>query len=82
MVSENVRRLQRLLNNDPDTRVAETGVGSAGNETNYFGSLTREAVKKFQKKYGIVSSGDESTAGYGLVGPKTRAKLAEIFGGQ
>ncbi|PIR70448.1 MAG: hypothetical protein COU46_01395 [Candidatus Niyogibacteria bacterium CG10_big_fil_rev_8_21_14_0_10_42_19] len=74
-----VRRLQQLLNSDPDTQIAESGVGSSGNETEYFGSLTREALKKFQKKYNIISTGDENTTGYGLLGPKTRAKLAEVF---
>lgn len=45
--------------------------------TGYFGSLTREAVEKFQEKYGIANEGD---AGYGLVGPKTRAKINELLG--
>lgn len=40
--------------------------------TGYFGSLTLEAVKKFQIKFGIAKAGD---SGYGFVGPKTRAKL-------
>ena len=76
-----VKRLQQLLNSDPDTRVAASGVGSSGNETNYYGSLTEKAVQKFQAKYGVVSSGTPDTTGYGLVGPKTRAKLAEVFSG-
>ena len=77
-----VKRLQRLLNSDPNTKLAESGVGSPGNETSYFGPITRNAVKKFQKKYNIVSFGDEKSTGYGLVGPKTRAKLREVFGGE
>jgi peptidoglycan hydrolase-like protein with peptidoglycan-binding domain len=44
----------------------------------YFGSLTKAAVEKFQMKYGVVSSA--SDAGYGYVGPMTRAKLKEVFG--
>ena len=75
-----VLNLQVFLNSDPDTRVASDGVGSSGNETTYFGSLTREAVRKFQAKYNIVSEGNENTTGYGLIGPKTRAKIAEISG--
>ena len=47
--------------------------------TGYYGTLTEAAVKKFQAKYGIVSSGSPSTTGYGLVGPKTREKLNEIY---
>jgi peptidoglycan hydrolase-like protein with peptidoglycan-binding domain len=72
-----VKRLQVLLNSDPSTRVAETGMGSSGNETEYFGPATARAVKKFQTKYQIATPG---VSGYGLVGPKTRAKLAELFG--
>ncbi|MBU2597318.1 MAG: peptidoglycan-binding protein [Planctomycetes bacterium] len=74
-----VKRLQQLLNSDPDTCLVKDGVGSPGNETDYFGSLTEKAVKKFQKKYGIVSSGAPQTTGYGCVGRKTRAKLVEVF---
>ena len=44
----------------------------------YYGSLTEKAVQKFQEKYSVVKSGEE---GYGVVGPKTRGKLLEIFGG-
>ena len=70
-----VKKLQLILNSDSDTQIASSGVGSPGNETNYYGSLTRKAVEKFQVKYGIAKSGDE---GYGTVGPKTRAKLNEL----
>lgn len=74
--NSDVKRLQQLLNSGADTRIAESGIGSPGNETNYFGSLTEKAVQKFQEKYGIAKAGDP---GYGYVGPKTRAKLQEIF---
>src|SRR3989344_1773920 len=68
---EDVKRLQQLLNSDLDTRIAASGVGSPGQETEFFGSLSGQAVQKFQVKYGVANPGD---AGYGLVGPKTRAK--------
>ncbi|PIP73507.1 MAG: hypothetical protein COW88_01790 [Candidatus Lloydbacteria bacterium CG22_combo_CG10-13_8_21_14_all_47_15] len=77
--SDEVKRLQQLLNSDTDTIISSSGVGSPGNETDYFGSLTEKAVQKFQAKYGVVSSGSPDTTGYGLVGPATRAKLAEVF---
>lgn len=44
--------------------------------TGYFGVTTRDAVRKFQLKYNIASSG----TGFGRCGPKTRAKLNELFG--
>lgn len=49
--------------------------------TGFFGALTEKAVQRFQAKYSIVSSGTPATTGYGRVGPKTRAKLNEVFGG-
>lgn len=41
-------------------------------ETGYFGVLTTQAVINFQKKYGITPTAP-------VVGPKTKAKLNEIF---
>ena len=70
-----VKSLQIILNKDTDTQVSATGDGSPGNETDYFGSLTLRAVEKFQEKYEIALPGD---SGYGIVGPKTRAKLNEL----
>ncbi len=42
----------------------------------YFGSITRDAVQKFQVKYGITGPG---VGGYGRVGPKTLAKLNALY---
>lgn len=72
MRGADVRTLQVILNRDPRTRIAESGPGSPGQETELFGSLTRRAVQKFQELHGIASSGN---LGYGYVGPQTRAKL-------
>jgi len=73
--SSEIKELQMLLNRDPATRVAVTGPGSAGNETDKLGPATLAAIKKFQVKHGIARPG---VIGYGLLGPKTRAKLNEL----
>lgn len=69
-----VMNLQKVLNSDVATQVAASGVGSAGNESSYFGGLTKAAVMKFQTKYGI-----SPVAGY--VGAITRAKLNSMSAG-
>jgi putative peptidoglycan binding protein len=47
-----------------------------GTVTAYFGTLTQDAVQRWQSVYGIVSSGSPATTGYGVVGPRTRAAIA------
>ncbi len=61
-----VMQIQKFLNSH-GAQVAASGAGSPGNETTYFGSLTRAAVSKFQASNGITP-----TAGYW--GPISRAK--------
>lgn len=68
-IDAQVKLLQQLLNKDSDTAVALIGLGSKGNETNYFGPKTLAAVKKFQLKHGLVADG--------IVGPKTWAELVK-----
>ena len=67
-----VEELQKFLKQWPD-------VYPEGLVTGYFGLLTEAAVKRFQVKYGIVSSGTPETTGYGRVGAFTRAKLNELL---
>lgn len=69
---DDVRALQQALATMPD-------IYPEGLVTGYFGSLSKAAVGKFQMKYALVSSTNDSA--YGFVGPQTRAKLAEVFGG-
>ncbi len=72
-----VKILQQILNSDPATRIAETGAGSPGRESDFFGPATQKALQKFQVKYGIAKSGD---SGYGQVGPLTRTILNSFAG--
>lgn len=67
---DDVKSLQQFLNAQGYT-VAVSGVGSAGNETTYFGSLTQVALGKYQAAKGI-----SPTAGY--FGAKTRAYLSSV----
>lgn len=54
----------------------DAAVYPEGLVTGYFGPATERAVQRFQKKYGIADIGQ---AGYGVVGPKTRAKLNALY---
>jgi len=70
MSSSDVKRLQSLLSDLPE-------IYPEGLITGYFGFLTEKAIQRFQVQYGITSLSTDP--GYGYVGPKTRAKLQEIF---
>lgn len=67
MTGEDVRALQKLLNAN-GFKLSETGVGGAGNETNFFGTLTKNALAKYQAAHGVSPS-------IGYFGPITRAKM-------
>ena len=62
---DEVKKLQEVLAKDLE-------VYPEGQVSGYFGALTKQAVIRFQKKYGI--------AQVGRVGPQTRAKLNELQG--
>ena len=77
--SNDVKELQKLLNESPDTAVAVSGDDSPGKETEYFDSQTKSAVIHFQN----LNAKDVMyplglTSGNGIVGTTTRNKLNAI----
>ncbi|MFH0936666.1 MAG: peptidoglycan-binding protein, partial [Candidatus Daviesbacteria bacterium] len=72
MTSDQVKLLQEILAQDKE-------IYPEGLTTGYYGTLTQKAVERFQCKYNIICFGTPDTTGYGLVGPKTRLKINEIF---
>jgi hypothetical protein len=76
-----VKRLQIFLNQDADTRLANSGPGAPGKETNLFGRLTLKAVIKFQEKYTKdILAPWKLTKGTGFVGKTTLSKINQLLG--
>jgi hypothetical protein len=68
---EDVRTLQKFLN-EHGYIVSDSGAGSVGFETTYFGERTRVALARWQAARGIVPA-------VGYFGPKTRATLSSLM---
>ncbi len=69
---EDVRQLQIYLNNNGFT-VSETGVGSKGNESTFYGQKTVQAVKKLQEAHrGEILTPNGLTNGTGMFYEATR----------
>jgi len=74
-----VKMLQMFLNSNADTRVAATGAGSTGMETETFGPATAAAVSKFQVMHRadtLTPAGLVNPTGY--FGPSSRAKANSL----
>lgn len=74
-----VMKLQQFLNANADTRVAASGAGSVGAETEFYGPATAAAVSKFQVMYRaeiLTPAGLVNPTGY--FGPSTRNKANSL----
>lgn len=69
----------------PEVRALQIALQAEGDfpqhqePTGFFGRVTEEAVKKFQRRHDIVTWGTPFTTGYGRFGPRTRQALNGIF---
>ncbi|RJQ28823.1 hypothetical protein C4571_02925 [Candidatus Parcubacteria bacterium] len=70
-IGSDVRALQKFLASDPV-------LYPEGKVTGYFGRETHIAVQRFQERYNIADARDKELGLFGVVGPKTRAKLNEL----
>ena len=78
-VGQDVLFVQKILNLSPLTQIAQTGLGSPGNETVFFGNATRNAIIKFQTLYAndiLTPAG--LTHATGVAGSFTLKKINEL----
>ena len=57
---------------------ADSRIYPEGTVSGYYGALTEKAVKSFQQRHSLVTSGTPDTTGYGAVGPATRNLIATL----
>lgn len=78
-VGPEVKELQKFLNQDFRTVIAQNGLGSRNQETEYFGVLTQNAVIRFQELYkNDVLTPAGLLRGTGVVGQYTRSKIQSL----
>ncbi len=78
-IGEDVKALQKLLNSKGFILASE-GPGSPGNETDFFGRLTRDKVIKFQEHYkNEILAPINLQKGTGYVGFYTRTKINSLI---
>lgn len=80
---EDVRMLQRFLNAQPGIKIAESGPGSPGKESTFFGLGTERALIKFQEQHPdelLKPIGE--TKGTGYFGNITKKFIKKLCGGQ
>ena len=58
--------------------LANNGYLSIASATGYFGVLTEQAVQQWQAHNGVVSGGDRTSSGFGVVGARTRQAIASV----
>lgn len=81
--SQAVKDLQIALNSVPNLVVSESGPGSVGEETSYFGVKTHQAVIAFQDRYkDSVLKPLGLRKPTGVVGSQTKSKLRDLIGGK